>query len=191
MEEKTRFGDSMTASIEAKRELLNGFIVGSKWDFECYDKDGNLKWAEYDRPNIVTHEGLDFLLNVMFHGTAAVATWYIAPVETDTEAAATMTYAVPVFTEWDGYSEAARQAFNEAAASSQAITNSANKATFTSSETKTLYGAFLCGGGTDATTMNDTAGGGTLFCYSKFSSSKPVESGDTFKVTCTITGAHA
>lgn len=184
-------GDKVYGEVEARRAMENAFNIGSTWDFECFDREGNLKWEDRNRPNIVTHEGLDFLLDVMFHGTAAIATWYVAPVETDTAAAATMTYAVPAYTEWDGYSEAARQAYNEAAASSQAITNSANKATFTSSETKTLYGAALVGGGTDATTMSDTAGGGTLFCYSKFSEAKAVESGDTFKVTITITAAHA
>lgn len=188
---KARFTDIIEGSLELKRNLAHGFMVGSVWDFECYDKDGNLKWEEKNRPNIVTHEGLDFLLNVMFHETAAIATWYIAPVETDTAAAATMTYAVPAYTESTAYTEANRQAFNEAAASSQAITNSANKATFTINATKTFYGACLVGGGTGGSTKGDTAGGGTLFCYSKFSSSKAVESADTFKITVTITAAHA
>lgn len=183
--------DKVEGQVESARNLLSGFLIGTKWDFECYDKDGNLKWAEYQRPNIVTNQGLNSILDIMFHGSTQITTWYVAPVETDTTAADTMTYAVPSYTEWDGYTEAARQAYVEAAASSQSITNSANKATFTSSETKTLYGAALVGGGTDAATMSDTAGGGTLFCYSKFSSSKAVESGDTFKITITISAAHA
>jgi hypothetical protein len=183
--------DKMEGSVTSMRDMLNDIFAKTKWDFECYDKNGKLKWAELNRPNIVTHEGLDAMLNIMFHASTQITTWYIAPVETDTAAAATMTYAVPVYTEWDGYTEAARQAFVEAAASSQAITNSANKAVFTSNETKTLYGACLVGGGTAATTMADTAGGGTLFCYSKFSSSKDVEATDTFKVTVSITLTHA
>jgi len=189
--EKVGFGDIMTASVESQKNLLSGFLIGSTWDFECHDKDGNLKWEERNRPNIVTNQGLNSLLDIMFHAATQITTWYIAPVETDTTAADTMTYAVPAYTEWDGYTEAARQAFVGAAASLQSITNSANKATFTSNETKTLYGACLVGGGTDAATMADTGGGGTLFCYSKFSSSKAVEATDTFKVTVTITAAHA
>ena len=102
-----------------------------------------------------------------------------------------MTYAVPVFTEWDGYSEANRQAFVEAESTAKSTTNSANKATYTSTETKTLYGGALVGGGTAADTISDTAGGGTLFCYSKFSAGKPVEATDTFKIYCTITAANA
>jgi len=170
-------------------------IVYSRWNFECYDAKGNLKWAECDRPNIMTHEGLNFILNVVFHGTANVAKWYIAIVESDTTAAATMTYATPVYTECTAYTGGARPEFNEAAASSEAITNSANKATFTMSDTKTLYGAALVGGGTGADTAeipgNTGDAAGKLMCYSKFSSSKAVESGDVFKAWCTITAAHA
>ena len=191
MAENSGARDSMSASVESQRDMILRAIAGSRWNFECYYKYGNLKWAELDRPNIITNEGLNAWLNIMFHGATQIATWYIFPVETDTTAAVTMTYAVPVFTEWDGYSEATRQAFVEAAASSQSITNSASKAVYTSSETKTLYGGALVGGGTAADTKNDTTGGGTLFCYSKFSAGKPVENTDTFKIYCTISIASA
>jgi len=171
------------------------FLIYSRWNFECYDAQGNLKWAEYDRPNIMTHEGLDFILNVMFHGTSNVTKWYLALVESDTTAAATMTYATPVYTECTAYTGSARPEFNEAAASSQAITNSANKASYTMNATKTLYGAALVGGGTGADTAeipgNTGDAAGKLMCYSKFSFSKPVESTDVFKCWCTITAAHA
>ena len=189
--EKSITKDAMTCSVESKKEMLLKAIAGSRWNFECYDKDGNLKWEELDRPNIITDEGFNALLNIMFHGATQITTWYIVPVETDTTAATTMTYAVPGFTEWDGYSEVARQEFVAAAASSQSITNSANKATYTSTESKTLYGGALVGGGTAAYTISDTEGGGTLFCYSKFSSGKPVENTDTFKIYCTISIANA
>jgi hypothetical protein len=171
------------------------FLIYSRWNFECYDAQGNLKWAEYDRPNIITNQGLDFILNVMFHGTTNVTKWYLAIVESNTEAAATMTYAVPVYTECTAYSGGARPEFNEAAASSQAITNSANKASYTMTGAKTLYGAALVGGGTGVDTAaipgNTGDATGVLMCYSKFSSSKAVEDTDVFKTWCTITAAHA
>ena len=191
MEEKSGAKAVMGASVESQKDMLLRAIAGSRWNFECYDKEGNLKWAELNRPNSITNEGLDAWLNIMFHGATQITAWYIIPVETDTTATTALTYAVPGFTEWDGYSELTRQAFVGAAASSQSITNSANKAVYTSTETKTLYGGALVGGGTDADTKNDTAGGGTLFCYSKFSAGKPVESTDTFKIYCTISIANA
>lgn len=191
MEEKSGAKSIMGASVESQRKLLLKAVAGSRWNFECYDKDGNLKWVDLDRPNTITNEGLDAWLNIMFHGATQITTWYIVPVETDTTAAVTMTYAVPGFTEWDGYSELTRQVFVGAAASSQSITNSANKAVYTSTEDKTLYGGALVGGGTDADTISDTAGGGTLFCYAKFSAGKPVENTDTFKIYSTISIANA
>lgn len=122
MEEKSGAIDTMGASVESKREMILKAIAGSRWNFECYDKDGNLKWAELDRPNTITNEGLNAWLNIMFHGAIQITTWYIVPVETDTTAATTMTYAVPVFTEWDGYSEATRQEFVEAESTAKSIT---------------------------------------------------------------------
>ena len=174
-------------NIDTGRAREIGLGIRTVWDFECFDKNGNLKWQELDRPNIITTQGLNSLLDIYLDAGTQITAWYVGPIETDTTAAITMTYAVPVFTEWDGYTEAARQAYDPAAASGGVITNSASKATFTASEDKTLYGAALFGGGTDAATMQDVAGGGTLFCYSKFATSRAVESGDTFKVTITVT----
>ena len=189
--EKVRTKDIMAGSVEAQKGMLTKALAGSLWNFECYDKDGNLKWGEYDVHNTITNEGLDAWLNIMFHGATQITTWYIIPVETDTTATTALTYAVPGFTEWDGYSEVARQEFVAAAASSQVITNSANKATYTSTEDKTLYGGALVGGGTGASTISDTAGGGTLFCYAKISAGKAVENTDTFKIYSTISVANA
>lgn len=200
-----RLFDRIRDAARRTRQIIQGWfdavdfafrlIIYSRWNFECYDAQGHLKWAEYDRPNIMTHEGLNFILDVMFHGTTNVTKWYIAIVESDTTAAATMTYATPVFTECTAYTGGARPEFVEAAASSEAITNSANKASYTMNAAKTIYGGALVGGGTGADTAeipgNTGDAAGKLMCYSKFSSSKPVEDTDVFKCWCTITAAHA
>ena len=171
------------------------YLVSTRWHFECYDSQGNLKWVEYDRPNIMTNEGLNFILDVMFHGETNVTKWYLGLVESDTTAAATMTYATPTFTECTAYTGGARPEFDEAAASGQSISNSASKASYTMSDTKTLYGAALFGGGTGVDTAeipgNTGDAAGVLMCYSKFSSSKEVESSDVFKCWCTITAANS
>lgn len=182
------FQDKAEGSIESSKNNSSGFKIYSTWDFECYDKHGNLKWEERNRPNVCTHEGLDKLLNVMFDNVAAIATWYVALVKTDTSAAATMTYATPVYTEDTDYTETVRQTYN-GTVSSQVITNSASKATFTiDNGGQTLYGASLVSSNVKGDT---SAAGAVLFCYSKFSAGKAVESGDTFKVTIAITAAHA
>jgi hypothetical protein len=100
------------------------------------------------------------------------------PVATVT--AATITSAS---TECTAYDETTRQAYNEAAASSQSTTNSANKATFTFNATKTIYGAFLASASAKSATT------GTLFSAAAFSSSKSVISGDQLLLTYTFTAS--
>jgi hypothetical protein len=164
------------------------FLVSSIWNWECYDKDGNLKWQE-EMHNVCTAEGLNSLLNIMFHGANQITTWYVAIFETDTTPADGTTYAVPVYTECQAYDEATRPEYVEAEASAKVTTNTASKATFTMNASKTIYGGALVGGGEDPTVKGNTAGGGVLFCASKFSSSKSVVSADVLKVTIALTAA--
>jgi hypothetical protein len=172
------------------KNIQEGLRIGGVYTLECYSPSGELKWAE-EVHNVCTDEGIDHMLDSTFHAATQITTWYCGIVESDTTAAAGMTYATPTFTECTAYAEGTRPEYEEAAASSKSITNSANKATFTINDTKTLYGAFICGGGTAASTKGNTAGGGTLFCYSKFASSRSVVSGDTVNLTYTLSGADS
>jgi hypothetical protein len=70
------------------------------------------------------------------------------------------------------------------------MTNTASKATFTISGTKTIYGAFLCGG-TNAATKKNVAAGNILFASSKFATAKEVVDDDILMVVCSITLADA
>ncbi len=162
----------------------------SIWDFECFDKHGRLKWKESVH-NLVTNQGLDHYLDVALSGGTQITSWYVALFEDDHTPAAGNTYATPGYTESTAYDEATRQAWTEAGVSSQSITNSASKASFTIDATKTIYGAALVGGGSAASTKGDTAGGGTLLCLSAFSSGKPVEDDDVVKITITATMSDA
>ena len=185
--ENTNIKDRIDAYRESNRGELGSFGFFNEWEFEIWRK-GKLidSWKQ---KNTCSAEGLNALLDIMFHGSTQITTWYIAIFESDTTPADGTTYATPVYTESTAYDEATRPAFNEAAASGKSITNSANKAEFTIDATKTIYGAALVGGGTGATTPGDAAGGGTLFCASKFASSKAVEDDDVLKVQITITVA--
>lgn len=147
-----------------------------------------LVWTEKTH-NIITNEELNHILNVEFHATTPITTWYMILVETDTTPAAGMTYATPVFTESTAYDEATRPEYVEAAASGQSITNSANKAVFTINATKTMYGGAIVGGGSAASTKGNTAGGGTLACYAKFGTSRPVVDDDIINGTYTLSNA--
>jgi len=141
--------------------------------------------------NVCTDEGLNALLNIMFNAATQITTWYVLIFETDTEPASATTYATPVWTESEAYDEATRPEYVDVTADAKIMTNSASKAVFTISATKTIYGAALVGGGSAATTKADAAGGGTLFSASQFSAEKACVDNDVLNVTVTITVADS
>lgn len=170
------------AIIQTGAKFAGQFIA------ECYRGDIPI-WIEKTH-NTLTNEGLNHILNIILHADTQITTWYCTLVETDTTASTAMTYAVPVYTESTAYDEATRPAYVEAASTAQSTTNSASKAVFTISATKTMYGASLVGGGTAATTKANTAGGGTLLCYAKFATSRAVLDDDIINLTYTVTAAN-
>jgi len=141
--------------------------------------------------NIVTNQGLNSLLNVHLHGDTQITTWYVALSKTNTTPLSTHTYAAPGFTEvaTSNVDEATRQAWVEAAASGQSITNAASVATYIGDDTFTAYGCGLVGGGSAPTTIADTAGGGTLYCSALFSSSKAMAVDVALQITYALTAA--
>jgi len=155
---------------------------------EVFDKNGK-KISETKSKNIVVDEGRDSILNVYLHGSTQITTWYCVLFENDFTPDGDETYAVPGYTECEAYDEGTRPEYEEAAASSQSITNTANKAQFTMNASKTIYGAALVGGGTDGNTKGDVAGGGTLFCAAKFTSSQAVIDGNILNLTYEISAA--
>jgi hypothetical protein len=159
--------------------------IGTWWEFEQWRK-GKLidKW---EKKNTTTTEGLNAFLDIMFGAATQIAAWYIGIFEDDYYTQLEDTYAIPGFTESSSYDEAARVAYVMAAADGGEISNVASKAVFTISAPQTIYGAFLCGGGTDPTLIGDVAGGGTLFAGSTFTTPKEVVDNDVLMVVCRIT----
>lgn len=140
--------------------------------------------------NIVTNQGLNYILTAALDGGTQITAWYVVLSTTNTTPLATHTYASPGFTEaTTQVSETVRQAWTGGTVSSQSVDNSASPATYTAGTTVTMYGAALVGGGTAATTKGNTAGGGTLYAFSLFGSSKAMSSTDTIDVTYTFTQA--
>lgn len=144
-------------------------------------RDGKII-EEFSEPNIVVNEGLNALLNIMFNGSTQITTWYLGIFEGNYTPVAGLTAATvtSASTECTAYTASTRQEYVEAAASSQSITNSANRASFVFNATKTIYGAFLVSASAKSATT------GTLFSAAKFSSSKSVESGDELLLTYTF-----
>lgn len=137
---------------------------------------------EFDCPNLVVNEGLNAMLDTQFHAGTQVSTWYIGVFEGNYTPVATVTGATiaSAATESTAYVSTTRPVYNEAAAASQSITNSASRASFVFNATKTIYGAFLI---SDATKAGSS---GVLFSAARFTNAKSVESGDELLLTYTF-----
>jgi len=178
--------------LNVPKGLERGAKMKFSWhaDIEVYNNAREMKLiGKSHTDELVVNQGLDSILDVYFSDATQITDWYCVIAETNTSPAAGMTYAVPSFTELEAYDEATRPAWQEGGVSSQSITNSSNKAVFTINATKTLYGAGLVGGGTDADTKGDAAGGGTLFDFGLFAASQPVVDDNVVNLTITISAA--
>ena len=186
---KARASDTVTAMVESPKMVGHNVNINVHWSWEHF-RDGKLldTW-EYD--NVCTDEGLDHMLDSTFDSATQITAWYVEIFEDDVTPDGDTTYAVPVYTPCTAYDEGTRPEWVVVAAASQVTTNTASKAAFTISDTKTIYGASLVGGGSAATTKGDVAGGGTLFSGSKFAAAKAVVDDDVLNVTIAITLADS
>ena len=155
-----------------------------KFLFECYDKDGNLKWAG-ETKNLVVNVGLQYMAGTSLDGaTARITTWFIGltgpTASTNVQASDTMLLHNG-WVEATPYSNATRPAATFAAATlanPSVVTNTANKASFSINATATVGGAFL----TSDNTKSGTSG--TLFSGADFTGGdRSVVNGDTLQVT--------
>lgn len=170
----------------AVQKVRDGFQRG-EWVWEPTSD-----WA-FDN-NIVTNEGLAYVVDVAFREVADIAPWYCV-VYTDAGSytpAAGDTYATPVHDEADGadLDETVRQAWVDGTPTGTTTRSVAGAAvTYTGDQSFTAQGAAMKGGGSSPTTLQDTAGGGTLYCASDFSSTVAMTLDATVDVTYTLTAA--
>ena len=174
-----------------KEQLISKLLLEGTFKVVHRDKYGNVISEDpFPIADLITNEGIDYLLNAGVHGDTQISTWYFAPFEDNHTPAATDTYASPGYTETNKYSEANRQEWAEGASSGQSVTN-ATAAQITANADVTLYGAGIVGGGTAADTKQDTAGGGILLASGLFSASKTLANGETLSLTYTLNGASS
>jgi len=166
-------------------------IANVKFDnyLDVYAPDG-LGWQR--SKNLVTTEGKNSVLDVVLHGTSAVATWYVAPSSGNVEPSATWTHSGAtayhtVATELlagTDYNESTRVAFVEAAASAGSITNTASPATFTAKiDNVTIRGCGLC----STSVSQSTSASYALLAASTYTTARVLATiGDTLGVKWTI-----
>jgi hypothetical protein len=184
-ENLSNFIGSILASVIARPKIKGGIGFRNKWDFECFDKDGNLKWKE-SVFNTVVNEGLDEILDQFWDGSAYTAAHYVGLTDsTPTPAAGdTMSSHAGWAEIHSEYSQGARPTLNMGTASSQSIDNSASKATYSFTSSATIGGAFIS---TDSTKNGSS---GILILVVAFTGGdRTVGNGDTVNVTVTSTAS--
>lgn len=174
-----------TGAIGAKGVYKGTIIRGGYYDDYGVWHRGTEVVDEFEESNLVVNEGLNALLDIMFHGSTQITTWYLGIFEGNYTPLATVTAATiaSASTECTAYANSTRPEYVEGSSSSQVITNSANRASFVFNATKTIYGAFLVSSSTKSGTS------GTLFSASQFGSSKAVVSSDELLLTYQFTAS--
>jgi hypothetical protein len=173
------------AGAATREKGRDGTFRRGKWVWEPTGE-----WAF--SPNIVTNEGLAYVIDVAFREVADIAPWYTV-IYTDAgtpSPAAGDTYASPNHTEASGTNldETVRQAWVDGSPSGTTTRSVAGAAvTYTGDNTFNAAGAAQKGGGTVATTLADTGGGGTMYCASNFGTEVPMTVDATVDVTYTLT----
>lgn len=187
MKENVNLGADFTANVTSARRLTMHVGMHTRYVFECYGPDGELKWVDI-ADNTVVNVGLNDLLDKYFLGNAYTAAFYVGLTNSSpTPAAGDTMSSHSGWTEVTTYDESVRQTLQLGAVSSQSVDNGSNKAAFTvSANSTTIGGAFIA--------TNSTKGGsaGVLYGIAAFSAGdKSLDDGDTLNVTATLTAASA
>lgn len=164
------------------QRISNCFALKGKFLFEVI-RNG-VVIAAFSVPNGITDVGLNHILNTEFDAGTPVTTWYIGIVDNASFSAFAAGDTMGSHAGWiemTAYTEAVRQTWGAGAASARSITN-AVQATFSINATKTLKGVFIT---SDSTKSGTT---GTLWSTAAFASTVGVISGDSVKVTYTVSG---
>jgi hypothetical protein len=136
---------------------------------------------EFAFDNIITNQGLDYILGAALTGVTPFTTWYVAPFQGNYVPVATDTAATIVAnaTETTAYTASTRVVWTGVEATQQA-TNSASVATFTFNAPNTIYGAMLISSSAKSSVS------GTLLSAAQFATPKTVANTDQLLFTYTI-----
>ena len=189
--EKSKSADSISAEISTVNPTTEKMYGGGVFSFQCFDKDGKLKWEEQQH-NLVMTAGAQDMNAKYFKGASYTAAWYIGLIQSGSFTAVAGSDVMNSHTGWvesTTYSQATRPAASFGTATnvdpsvmSNSVASGGTVAVFSINGTPTggaIQGAFL----TTISTKGVTTG--ILFSASAFTSpgARTVVSGDTLNVT--------
>jgi hypothetical protein len=187
--EYAKTNDVVVSGLTARPASSEAARAMGKFTFECFDKDGKLKWTAESK-NLVVNTGLQYMAGTALDGaTSRITSWYIGltGAGASNQFNATDTLASHPAAGSGGWTEitpysGSRPAATFAAATTanpSVVTNSASKASYSITSSATVGGAFL------ASAASGTSG--TLFSGSDFTGGdRSVVNGDTLQVTYTF-----
>lgn len=180
--EVSKLGAAVAAALIAGGAAAEESSIHGRYQVECRDAQGNLKWTD-TIDNLVTTVGRNDMLDKHLAGSAYTAAWYLgligATSYTTGPAVGDTSASHAGWAEDQNYSQAARPttAWNAAAAGSKALSSSA---TFSINASTTIKGCFLISVSTKGGTT------GILFSAGTFSGGdKVLSNGDTLSVAYT------
>lgn len=157
--------------------------VRGEFKVQLFDKNGNLK-LETQGPNGIVDAGVNKLLDDMFNSGTQSTDWYCGLIDEAGFSALDPADTMASHAGWaeaDDYAEANRVAWGSGSASSRSVTNSVTM-DFSINATVEINGIFIVD--------ENTKGGstGNLWATGSFTSPISASSGDTLKVTYTVSG---
>ena len=74
--ETAKSNEQFSAGLVAATKSDDRAAGGGVFHFQCFDKDGNLKWEEQSH-NLVVNQGLQDMNSKYFTGSGYTAAWYL------------------------------------------------------------------------------------------------------------------
>lgn len=166
-------------------QMKSGVKLGGIFEVTCRRPDGSVRWQDTAK-NLVTTEGLNHILDILFAGDTQINPWYVGLLEATPSPAAGWTKTEVGGADFVDYDETDLQAYVDSR-SNQTVTNAASKATFTiSANSSSIGGAYLA----SAITKAVAGGAAEILCAAAFTGgNKAADDGDTLEVTYTFTAA--
>lgn len=191
MKDISVMGMAQEANVTANKGISPGVLVENFYEVTCFDAAGNFKWKE-TISNLVTTQGLNHVLNVIFKdGTAiAEADWWVGLKGTGSPAAGDTAANLPSsngWAEYTDYSETDRPGLTLGTVSSGSVASSAASSFSIDTPAGDVYGVFLV----DSQVKNSNSGATVLYGVGDFGAAKVVDAGDTLNVSVTLTAASA
>jgi hypothetical protein len=188
--DRTIFGDAVDATVSRGAEQTDQVGLEGVYTFECFDAQGNLKWADQIE-NLTTNVGRKSLLDSYFANTGGGAvvmglkgTGTAAYADTQASHAGWLEVGNANAPTYSGTRKT--PAFSATTTANPAVLATSAAVVFSMTGSGTVAGAFINIGG--ASTIDSTTG--ILFSAGDFTAgSKTVTSGDTINVSYTLSAS--